>query len=366
MKKILILNQDQFGYHTDTYQYCRYLRRFYAITYLCWDYGSAKVEQEGITILYVSRSGNKLRRLSRYIQESMREIRKGKYDLVFVVHFPTSSLLPLLLGRRKMILDVRTGFVRNGPVFRIIYDMCLLFDSLAFSRVTIISESLRHQLHIPAARCHVLPLGAEEVSVGEKQFREIRLFYVGSLDFRNIDATVDGFDRFCTEMNGNVAASYDIVGFGMAEEERRLTGAIQRARNSRCITFHGRIPNKDLKPFLERNNVGIAFIPMKRHYQVQPATKVFEYLLAGMVVLATKTIENARVINSSNGVLVSDTAEGVYTGLMEIHRNLGTYDSSAIKSASRKYTLENIIFGNLKPLFDRQMADHHAPGRVHE
>ena len=115
------------------------------------------------------------------------------------------------------------------------------------------------------------------------------------------------------------------------------------------MKFHGRIPNKDLFPFLERNNVGVGFIPLKKHYQCQPATKVFEYLLAGMAVIATRTSENARVIGKQNGVLTDDTPEGFYRGLLEIFANRTRYVSSAIKAEVKDHQWEEIIRGNLVP-----------------
>ena len=35
--KIVIINKTQFGYHTDYYKYCEYLKDDYDITFLCFD-----------------------------------------------------------------------------------------------------------------------------------------------------------------------------------------------------------------------------------------------------------------------------------------------------------------------------------------
>ena len=36
---LLIISQDQFGYLTDTFKYCRYLQTDFRITYVGWEYG---------------------------------------------------------------------------------------------------------------------------------------------------------------------------------------------------------------------------------------------------------------------------------------------------------------------------------------
>ena len=248
-----------------------------------------------------------------------------------------------------MFLDVRTGYVRDNSLMRLINNLELWFEALFFDHVTIISESLRRVLGIPASKCHLLPLGAERTEMPDKEFSALRLFYVGSLDYRHIDATVAGFDRFFADVQGTLELSYDIVGFGSPEEERKLRESIEMASCRDRVTFHGRIPNKNLTPFLERCNVGVGFIPLKKHYQCQPPTKVFEYLLAGMAVIATRTTENARVIGEGNGVLTDDTPEGFTRGMQELFANRGRYNSSAIKAGVKDYQWEEIIFGNLVP-----------------
>jgi len=42
------------------------------------------------------------------------------------------------------------------------------------------------------------------------------------------------------------------------------------------------------------------------YYDCQPATKTFEYILSGMVCIATSTYENKKLINNINGVLCND------------------------------------------------------------
>jgi hypothetical protein len=86
-----------------------------------------------------------------------------------------------------------------------------------------------------------------------------------------------------------------------------------------------------------------------KQFQCQPTTKIFEYHLSGMPVLATATCENAKVIRKEDGVLISDDPLGVSQGLMTIYRNLSGYDSNVIRRLSAGYTWERVISDHLAP-----------------
>jgi glycosyltransferase involved in cell wall biosynthesis len=355
-RRLVIVSQDQFGYLTDSYQYCKYLRADFDITYVGWDYGLPALSLDGVTVFNVPRRGGKVQRMAAYLRSALRIVRQGSFDLVFVEHFPFCSIVPLFGGNRsRTILDIRTGYVRDSVPMRILVNAMTRLESLAFPRVMIISESLRRFLGIPASKSQVLPLGADILDIPPKTFTSLRLFYVGSLDYRHIDETVRGLDLFLRRRRGSVEATYDIVGFGSPESEDRLRQSIAASCCPGQIIFHGRIANAALRPYLERNTVGVAFIPLKKHYDCQPATKVFEYLLAGMAVIATRTEENARVVNDGNGVLTADTAEAFCEGLEDLWMRLGTLDSGRIRAEIAGYAWDRIVADILRPSLLRVM-----------
>jgi len=177
----------------------------------------------------------------------------------------------------------------------------------------------------------------------------LRLFYVGSLENRHIDQTVRGLEMFMARHPDAPIEGYDIVGFGPPDDEANLRAEIAGAKHAPPIVFHGRIPSTKLGPFLASCNTGVAFIPGDKHYQVQPATKIFEYLLAGMVVIATQTYENTLVINDANGVLSDDTAEGFAAGLEILMEKRMSFSSPAIRDGIGEYAWNRIVAENLLP-----------------
>jgi glycosyltransferase involved in cell wall biosynthesis len=366
MKKLLIVDQHQFGYLTDTYKYCCHLRDTWDITVVCWDYDSKKVTLEGIRVVYVSREGGKPRRLARFIRAAKREVDTGGHDIVFCVYFPGCSLLRAGRKGLPIIMDIRTGSDRGGAARRRFDDELLRLESRVFERVTIVSESLRRKLRLPLEKCHLLPLGGDAIDIPPKTFDGLRLFYVGTLFRRDIHKTVEGIDRVYREREGEIDVTYDIVGDGLDEEKDELVRAIGRSACGDRVKFHGPIPNAELRPFLERCNVGVAFIPLEDYYQCQPSTKVFEYLLSGMPVLATSTDENRTIITGENGVLFDDTAVGFAEGVRSLLKNLSGYESSRLKETVREYEWTRIVKDNLNTYLTSVLGmDLEEPAKEH-
>jgi hypothetical protein len=99
---------------------------------------------------------------------------------------------------------------------------------------------------------------------------------------------------------------------------------------------------------------------MTTYYDTQPPTKTFEYLLSGMAVIATATSENRRIINSTNGVLISDDATGFANGLEKLFKRRHEFSSDEIRKPLMQHTWDNIVNFRLKPYLTdlRQMCDH--------
>lgn len=353
MRRLLIINNQQFGYDTDTFYYCKYLRDEYDSTYLCWDYGYAKVDApEGVNVIYISRDGGKIARLTNFIRLALERIKTSQPDVTIVMYFRLCFLIKLFSTCRNTILDVRTGYVLESDLIRFFYNTGIWIESLFFDKAILISEELRDMLHIPASKCRIIPLGAESWEFEPETFNDIRLIYVGTFTNRNIYKTVEGFDRFVSENGGQIQCRYDIVGFGTPEEEARMHNAIEACKHKDRIRFHGRVPHKDLQPYLAECNIGVTFVPIVKYQEAQPFTKVFEYLLAGMPMIATANGLNKKYINESNGVLIEDTTEGFINGLKLLSSRLASYDSEKIKADARKFSWTEIVNGNVRVYFN--------------
>jgi glycosyltransferase involved in cell wall biosynthesis len=112
--------------------------------------------------------------------------------------------------------------------------------------------------------------------------------------------------------------------------------------------------------FLQAANIGVSFVPITPYYDMQPVTKTYEFLLAGMPMIATRTTQNKRFVNDTNGVLIDDTAESFADGLAEIKAKSRMYDSPAIQEASRCHAWESIILDQYIVYIEKAAASYPA------
>ena len=212
--------------------------------------------------------------------------------------------------------------------------------------MTVISKSLAEKLFI-SHKSHVLPLGADIISLVNKSFDNIHLLYVGTLYNRNIDETIHGFKKFYDIYKDKVPVTYTIIGSGVRSEEANLKKIVFNYGLTKVVNITGRIPHIKLKSYFDTANIGVTYIPLTDYYDCQPVTKNFEYLLSGMPVIATHTSENRKVINQDNGVLIGDSAENFYVGLETIFIKRHLFCSEKIRNKSVKYSWKNIVQNNL-------------------
>lgn len=349
MKNIIIISQEQFGYKNSSYYYCKYLKYDFEIVYVCWNYGLPKIEMDGVKVIYVNRKGNFLLRSIRFLQQALGQIGDERY-IVFTMYFKGVSLaLRILRPRNCFVLDIRTGSVNKNPIVRWLQDARLKFEARFFRHVTVISYSLAEKLCL-AENSHILPLGADVISLVEKSFDNLCLLYVGTLYNRNIDVTIHGFKKFYDELKDKIPISYTIIGNGPNKEEESLRDLVIRLELTNVVTVTGTIQHTLLKPWFDSANAGVSYVPLTEYYDCQPVTKTFEYLLSGIPVIATNTSENRRIINQENGILVGDSSDEFYSGLKMISAEKKFY-STKIRNSNKCYSWKNIVNNNLIPYF---------------
>lgn len=345
-KKILFVNQSQFGYHIDYLQYCRYLKNEFEITYICWDYGRNKMNEEGINIIYLSRQGNLIKRNISFIQNAIKHIYKFSYDVIFIHYFRGASLISILdRTKNSKNLDIRTGCVSSNSINRYVNNRILQFESKFFKNISIISEGLRSYIGInPYA--YILPLGANPKNINKICKNRLHLLYVGTLTNRRIEDTIIGLNLFL-EDNPKYEIKYTIVGEGWNGEKNKLEKLIGKLNLNSIIELKGYVPHDELENIYSICNVGVSYIPITPYFQYQPATKTYEYLLLGIPVIATKTVENCNVINESNGLLILDNPVSFRDALIKIYNNIDSYNEiSIINTVSKNHW--HVIINNLK------------------
>ena len=348
MKKLLIISTDQFGYHTDIFKWCEYLRDEYEIETVTFK-GRPKVELDDVKNHYVSNSGRIQIRGLRYILTCLWHILFFK-GAILVCHFKGCYILKKCFPWKKMILDIRTLGVSKDNNLRKRADAVIKNNAEKFDYVTIISEGLRKKLSLPEEKSAILPLGADAVSKTTKSFEKLRLLYIGTLSNRDIHKTIEGV-LIAMNQEKNLDIHYDIIGDGLGNELEELKQLVKGKGLDNNITLHGYIQHEKLQTYLDNCNIGVSFIPMTEYYEHQPATKTFEYILSGLFTLATATYSNREIITKENGILMEDTPESFAKAILEIYSRKDTIDGKVISSTLQEYKWKNLVNNQMKPIF---------------
>ncbi len=329
-----------------TYHNVRHLRRHFDVHFVCLDSSRPRCVLDGVDVTYVTGTSRQLR-FARYLRSSIDVARRA--DIVLIEYFPGCSLIRAAVPRRPTVLDIRTSNVSPRSAARWRGNLVLRSEAACFRHLCVISEGVRDLLRLPHDS-HILPLGAEELDVGPKEYvRSLRLLYLGSLTSRRIADTILGLRAFLDTGPDYDAISYDVVGDGMNDERLQLQTLVSQLGLEDTVILHGFVHHDDLEDIWRKCNVGISYVPCTKYFDVQPPTKTFEYMLAGLPVLATNTSENRRVVRPDNGVLIPDTPAGVERGLRQLRTASAMYTSEQIKESVRDYRWDRIIDGNLAP-----------------
>jgi glycosyltransferase involved in cell wall biosynthesis len=346
--ELLILNKTQFGYHVATYYYCRFGASRLQITCMGFDTGKPRFHADGVDVKYVAYRGGKVLRYLRLISAFIRAMR-GHEGAVFVKYFPGCSVLRYFGSPPMMIVDIRTGSVSENPLRRRWEDRLMQWECHCFRNISVISQALAERLHLPCYKTHILPLGADRVTVPAKRFDRLDLLYVGTLTGRHIEDTVVGFERFLQDYGAGIALTYTIIGDGYNGELEKLRRMVQGRGLSDILHVPGYVQRTRLQDVFSRCNVGVSYVPINDIYDGQPVTKTYEYVFAGMPVIATATAENKKVVERLNGVLISDTPDGFYHGLKEVYTRRHEFDSEKIRRCCPDASWDRIVNRNFVP-----------------
>lgn len=333
--KILFVCMAQYGKLVDTYMYCQQMKQKNQVSYLCWDYGYSKIEEEDLEIIYVQRTGSIVARYFRYLKAAINQIRLGKYDICHITNFIGCTVLKILNRKTVFIYDIRSGSINANMLKRTLRDGLRILESYYFKNVTVISSGLAKKFKIHR-RSVVISVGSVKKTKHMKEFSKFKILYIGTLFNRRIQDTVVAVARMRSKLKE--IEKYTIITHSPRSEIEFLNNVIVKANATSFIEIVGEVQYSKLGSYLEEHNVGMAYIPINPYYDLQPPTKLFDYMLSGLAVIATATTENKRLVNDSNGVLVEDSVDGICKGLRYLTEKKRKFNSTAIEESVKDYT----------------------------
>lgn len=347
--KLLIIAPYQFGELSDCYYWAKYATiAGWDVTYIGYKYKYREVKERsypGVKVKSVMHYSNRMLLGLMFYLKCIFEILFYNHHNIIICRMPMCQILPKVFPNRNIILDVRTLSVSRDCKSRESQDNALKNLKHFFKKCSVISEGVGIKI---GGLYELLPLGAEPLSVKPKLFDKMRLFYIGTFDNRNLSIFINGLAMYQKQTNSD--EGFDIVGGGLPQEVSAVKNAIAQS-GVKNVRMHGYLTHDEAKTFFDECNVGVCFVPVTDYYQFQPPTKLYEYLLSGMVCIATNTHSNIEVMNQDNGVVINDTAESVCEGLKKLHSCFDKHNSKTIVYQSNAYHWSQIVSNSLLKLF---------------
>lgn len=356
---ILIISRSPYGKLIDWYRHAENLSQTFLVMYLGFEGKTVQgsTDKGGVQLEEVPSSGGTLLLNLRFLISALNKIKNSKPDVVIVVNFLGCSLLRLLAPKVTIILDIRTGSVCSSRLKRCLMDTLLRCEANCFNAVTIITASLATRLGLKPSRYKLLPLGGDIFYNGTRKIESLKLLYVGTLDNRRLDDTISGVQLFLQHHpHSRQYISYTIIGDGFWCRAEDMVSRVKEQGLDDIISVKGYISPDTLAVFFATHNVGVSYVPVTPYFDVQPATKTYEYLLSGMAVIATKTQDNIGVINKYNGILCEDTPAGFALALAEIFDNRTNYSENIIRGMALGFTWDQITREHLLPIINEMLT----------
>lgn len=350
MKRLLIIRREQFGYHTDVFKWCEYLRYKYDVSTVTFG-GLPEVAIDNVSNHYVPSLPFRTLRGALFMLTCLWHIMLSQ--AVIVSYFPKCEVLKRIFFWKKMILDVRTMSVEKDPIKRDAADKSIRKAARIFDVCTPISEGVCKKLDVPDEKAVILPLGADVIDSDAKSYESLNLLYIGTLTNRNIDKTVRGFHLALNSLPKDVDIHYDIIGDGKNRELEQLTDSVHTLGLDSFISIHGYIRHDLANEYFKKCNIGISFVPMTPYFEYQPVTKTFEYALSGLYTIGTATYSNQRVITPENGILINDNEQEFAKAICDIYAIRNQLKSDAIRSSLSSYVWKNIVEGILSDVIEK-------------
>jgi glycosyltransferase involved in cell wall biosynthesis len=325
--RILFVYINRFKSYPIIYEYCVGLQKLgLEVHYIgLADVDEQFVSEESIKVIHFNKDsiGSKWK-FALKVKHAIKDIRP---DLVHIFHFRWCFFIPLVsFFSPKFLLDVRTVHVANAAgqytATAPLKNLVTWFESQFFRYAFALSPAIRKILTPAYKKIPVVPLGANMQKFnppGKAEIKsatrsalgfsnnEIVLIYAGTLNpARKIDVLIHAF-ALANKKN----EALRLIIAGDDKDNTATPGQLKNLSNelglSSKILFTGFLAYEALVECCLASDIGLCYIPQTPFYDHQPPTKLFEYMAAGLVVIATGTSANREIVaDGVNGYICND------------------------------------------------------------
>ena len=366
--KILIVGLNQLP-HRYLYNQCKYLADHFDITVISPYEGLEKKTSSLFKTVYLDTGVSKPRfkllkklktftRIFRTIYGVRSYARDDVYDLVYIWDQTWAFAIKLLLGPKyKYVMQMFAPGVTSSRVKNKFHDLQVEFNVRFFRHVFMGTERVMRLFNVPPCKAHATGVGIEAIEYQDRVFESLDLVYLGALSNRYVHESVEGFARFFRANKGRIRMSYKIIGGGSSEAVELLKASIAAAVPEVPVQYLGRLEDAELISVFRASNIGVVYNRVTPYYTNNISTKLYEYLLSGLPVIAVRNNSMLRVVNPSNGVLIEDSPDGFEQGLHTLMTNLGSFNSQTIAQSGEERSVKRVVRDRMIPAFQKIISE---------
>jgi glycosyltransferase involved in cell wall biosynthesis len=303
----------------------------------------------------------------RFLREAARIIHDGRFDVAHVYCTIGAALIPLSSGgTTRWVLEHQTGAVSSRhAALRWMEDRLRAAQGRAFDVNLTVTEVLGRRL-FGRRPFESVPAGVNPALFRPGLARDLRrelgvpdqaivFVHAGVLEAeRATDVPIRAFarayrknDRLWLLMPGKGAQLEDL---------RALAGHLGVADR---VWLPGYVPYTEIPRVLAAADAGLSYLPAVKYYEGQPPMKVFEYLGAGLPVIASDVPSHRGIVrHGENGLLSAPTAEGYAEAMLMLAADVDLRDrlSAGSRSAISDLTYDRIAADRVIPIYRRILA----------
>ena len=297
-----------------------------------------------------------------YIARCAKFIRQSKPDLIVLLH-SAAAPITLLVGAIPTCLywnEHPSNLVRlpvkfsplRTPVAKLFHSLVFLGAKKANIIMPIGEDHLedlkKHQINHNKIKLIYMGV-ADDFLLDDNQYEannKIQLIYVGTVNkMRGRDVMLDAMSIIAKK---NIQAHLTIVG----ADEEQLDYCNQRIKVldiKNNITLHGRVMGSEVPKYLAQADIGICLWEITPWTKFNPPTKLFEYLVAGLPVVASNIRTHTRYVqNWHNGLIFDYDASSLAAAIIDLVSN--KQQIQALKNQA-KLSGQQYLWHKIEPIF---------------
>lgn len=319
MTKICVVTTVHHAYDGRIYhKQCKSLKKAgYKVTLLA-PKPDKRIEDDGINLVPIEKPKQEWKRFL----HTFSVFKLAKQTNADLYHFHDPELLPVgvllrLFTRKPVIFDVHEHYPNaimskkylkkwlKNPV-RIAYEIVEKISIPMLSGVIYTTEEVgeRYKNYI-SCKIENYPLPEMFPTTGRANKKDEYLLYLGGITaIRGIEELIDGFAhaaKLKPEAKLLFVGSFESNSF-----KEKIYEKIKMLGLKDKIEFKGKVPYQEIEKYLSEATIGIIpYLPVPNHLVCLP-NKLFEYMAAGVAVIASDFPHYRKVVESSNsGLLIN-------------------------------------------------------------